>query len=80
MSQSEGVLLTAAQVAALAQVSEHHVSNLVNRGDLKGIWFGRSLRIRAADLAEFIQAGGAKPRRNELNTYRRRAAGGKGRR
>lgn len=73
-------LLTTTQVAARCGIHRNTVYALINRGLLPGVWFGDTVRVPEAALDKFIQAGGAKPERNELNTYRsRRAAGARGR-
>lgn len=49
-------LLTLDQVAAKLQVSMSTVRRLLDRGELKAVRIGRSLRVRPADLAAYIEA------------------------
>lgn len=79
--QPTSKFLTTAEVAARCSIHRNTVINLIHRGYLPGVWFGGTVRVREADLDRFIQSGGAKPDKSELNIYRgRRAAGGRGRR
>lgn len=60
MSQAADYLTTA-QVAATCQIHRDHVVQLVHRGDLRGVWFGRALRIPREALEEFVSQGGIRP-------------------
>lgn len=50
------ILLTAAQVAKILQVSEAHVYVLAKKGELPSVRFGRVVRIDEDELDAFIQA------------------------
>lgn len=70
-------LLTTAQVAERCQIHRDTVVNLVHRGDLRGVWFGRALRIPSDALDEFVAAGGRHPEQDDdLQLYRRRRTAG----
>ena len=49
-------LLTLDQVAAKLQVSMSTVRRLLDRGELKAVRIGRSLRVRPVDLAAYIDS------------------------
>lgn len=76
MAKSE--ILTLKQAAAALLVSENHVRGVIAAGDLPVIVLGRSVRIRARDLALFIDAstvtGKPDPKRPGVSTMARRAA------
>ncbi len=57
----EPELLTTAQVAKRCRIHRDTVVNLVHRGDLRGVWFGRALRIPSDELDKFINTGGRRP-------------------
>ena len=50
------MLLKLKQVAAELQVAVKTVRAMIRRGELPGIWMGRSWRVDDADLAAFVQA------------------------
>lgn len=50
------ILLTAAQVAKILQVSEAHVYVLAKKGELPSVRFGRVVRFDEDELDAFIQA------------------------
>lgn len=50
-------LLTTKQAADTLQISERSVFNLLKAGDIPSVKIGASLRIRVADLDDFIKVG-----------------------
>lgn len=48
-------LLTASEVAQILNISKSHVYNLIRRGDIPSIQFGRARRIRQTDLEDFTK-------------------------
>lgn len=54
--QIEPALLRLEQVASRLAVSPSTVRRLIRRGDLPVVRVGRQLRVRPADLADFIQS------------------------
>jgi excisionase family DNA binding protein len=55
--------LTVAQVAELLQLNPQTIYNMVDRGELPAVRVGsRRVRIRRADLEEFIAAGAERPK------------------
>jgi excisionase family DNA binding protein len=50
------VLLTAAQIAKILQVSEAHVYVLAKRGELPSVRFGRVVRFDGDEVDAFIEA------------------------
>ena len=57
-------LLKVSEVAHLLNVSESHVYRLITSGELAAVRIGRSLRVKPADLNEFISnktQGGTQP-------------------
>lgn len=74
MTRSE--LLTTAQVAERCQIHRDTVVNLVHRGDLRGVWFGRALRIPSDALEEFVRTGGRRFDGDDLEPYRHRCTAG----
>ena len=55
MTNDTPLLLTYKQAGVLLQVSDRSVWGLVNKGLLKAVRFGRTVRIDRRDLDEFIQ-------------------------
>lgn len=53
-------LLTLSEVAEKLAVSRATVWRLIKKGALPGVNIGHSLRVRVADLAEFMQKGGGR--------------------
>ena len=51
-------LLTVAQAAAILNVSERTVRRLIASGTIRGIWIGRSVRLRPLDIERWIAGGG----------------------
>ena len=51
-------LLTAAQAATILNVSERTVRRLIASGTIRGIWIGRSVRLRPRDIERCIAGGG----------------------
>ena len=57
-------LLKVAEVARLLNISESHAYRLIHSGDLPSVRMGRSLRVKPADLEEYISnktQGGTQP-------------------
>jgi excisionase family DNA binding protein len=50
------LLFTSKQAAALLQISERNLWSLAQRGDIRSVRFGRSVRFDARDLDQFIQS------------------------
>lgn len=55
--QSNGRLLTVADVARTLAVSERHVRDLVARGDIRSVKVGRGYRFRSHWVQDFIDKG-----------------------
>jgi excisionase family DNA binding protein len=51
----DNVLLRAGEVAGLLKISKSQAFNLISRGVIPSIRFGRSIRVRAKDLTELIE-------------------------
>lgn len=51
-------LLTVAQAAGILSVSERTVRRLIAYGTIRGIWIGRSVRLRPRDIERWIGGGG----------------------
>ena len=51
-------LLTVAQAATILNVSERTVRRLIASGTIRGIWIGRSVRLRPRDIERCIAGGG----------------------
>ena len=51
-------LLKVAQAAAILNVSERTVRRLIASGTIRGIWIGRSVRLRPRDIERCIAGGG----------------------
>jgi excisionase family DNA binding protein len=51
-------LLTVAQAAMILSVSERTVRRLVASGTIRGIWIGRSVRLRPREIEQWIAGGG----------------------
>jgi excisionase family DNA binding protein len=51
-------LLKVAQAAAILNVSERTVRRLIASGTIRGIWIGRSVRLRPLDIERWIAGGG----------------------
>ncbi len=51
-------LLTVAQAATILNVSERTVRRLIASGTIRGIWIGRSVRLRPRDIERWIAGGG----------------------
>src|ERR1700722_7908296 len=51
-------LLKVAQAAAILNVSERTVRRLIASGTIRGIWIGRSVRLRPLDIEQWIAGGG----------------------
>ena len=51
-------LLTVAQAATILNVSERTVRRLIASGTIRGIWIGRSVRLRPLDIERWIAGGG----------------------
>jgi excisionase family DNA binding protein len=51
-------LLKVAQAAAILNVSERTVRRLIASGTIRGIWIGRSVRLRPRDIERWIPGGG----------------------
>ena len=49
-------MLNVNDVAEILQVSSSHAYSLIRRGDIPSIHIGRSIRVRPADLEEYIEA------------------------
>ena len=57
-------LLKVAEVAQILNVSDSHVYRLIKSGELPSVRMGRSLRVKPADLDEYISnktQGGTQP-------------------
>jgi excisionase family DNA binding protein len=50
-------LLTVAQAATILNVSERTVRRLIASGTIRGIWIGRSVRLRPRDIEQLIAEG-----------------------
>ena len=51
------VLLTAQDIAQMMQISKSMAYQLMQKGNIKTVKFGRSVRVRPIDLDRFIKAG-----------------------
>ena len=51
------ILLTAQDIAQMMQISKSMAYQLMQRGNIKTVKFGRSVRVRPIDLDHFIKAG-----------------------
>ena len=51
-------LLTAEQAAEYLGVSHWTVRRLIARGELRGVYLGRLLRVRPSDLEAFLSSAG----------------------
>ena len=57
-------LLKVAEVAQILNISESHVYRLIKNGELLSVRMGRSIRVKPADLDEYISSktqGGTQP-------------------
>lgn len=55
-SQSSDELLRTADVARILKVSKSQAYNLINRREISSVCFGKTRRVRRADLDAFIMA------------------------
>jgi excisionase family DNA binding protein len=51
-------LLTAEEAAEYLGVSHWTVRRLIARGELRGVYLGRLLRVRSSDLEAFLSSAG----------------------
>lgn len=65
---AEPLLLTYAQAAGRLGVSRRTVERLVKAGSLMGTRVGGAARIRASDLAAYVEALGPRPFRQRIET------------
>ena len=55
-SFSVAKMLNVNDVAEILQVSRSHAYSLIRQGEIPSIHIGRSIRVRPADLEEYIEA------------------------
>ena len=54
IENSSAALLTVPEVAQFARVSPASIYRLINRGEIPAVRIGGSLRVRRADLFEYL--------------------------
>ena len=58
------VFFTVKEVAEILQISRSTVHNLIKTGELKAVQIGRAVRVKRADLDEYIRKNSTYPRNN----------------
>lgn len=51
------LVLTSDQAAAVLQLTRRTITNMLDRGDLRGVKIGKEWRVSRAELQRFVEAG-----------------------
>lgn len=56
------LVLTSDQAAAVLQVNRRTLTNMLDRGDLRGVKIGKEWRVSRTEMMQFVEGNGTKKR------------------
>ena len=56
------LVLTSEQAAAVLQVNRRTITNMLDRGDLRGVKIGKEWRVSRAAMVQFVEGNGTRNR------------------